>query len=320
MFFSEKMVIENYDRIVEKISKLSNNPKEEIERKIEAKRAKLSGLISKEGAAQVVAAELGISFDNEKLKIEELLSGMRKVNTLGKVMKISPVRTFKTKKGDDGKVANLFIADETSNIKVVLWDTNCIALLEKGDIQEGTVIEILNGSMRDNELHLGSFSELKITTQTFEEVKSGKIFKQKNILDLKNADSASIRAFIVQSFEPKFFHVCPACKKKAVQDGESFNCVEHGKVTPEKRALLNLILDDGTETIRTVIFHDNLPTIGITDVDNLEQVITQRENLLGKEMIFHGAVRNNKFFNTPEFIIERVEDVNPDFLINELEN
>ena len=41
---------------------------EEVNRKIEAKRAKLSGLISQEGAAQIVAAELGINFENEKLK------------------------------------------------------------------------------------------------------------------------------------------------------------------------------------------------------------------------------------------------------------
>jgi hypothetical protein len=314
------MVIENYDKIIEKISRISNISKEEIERKIEAKRAKLSGLISREGAAQVIAAELGISFDNEKLKIEELLSGMKKVNTIGKVMSVSPVRTFKTKKGDDGKVANLFIADETSNIKVVLWDTNSIALLERGEITEGIVIEIVNGSMRDNELHLGSFSEIKITNQSLEGVKTGKIFREKNIADLKNSDYATVRAFIVQSFEPKFFHVCPSCKKKAVPEGEGFLCAEHGKVIAEKRALLNIILDDGTETIRTVAFHDTLPELGITDLDNLEQLIMQRENLLGKEMLFHGTIRNNKFFNTPEFIIERVEIVDPDLLIKSLEN
>jgi len=95
------MAGDNYDRIIEKISKISGVSKEEIERKIEAKRAKLSGLISKEGAAQVVAAELGISFDNEKLKIEELLPGMRKVNVTGKVVNIYPARTFKTKTGED---------------------------------------------------------------------------------------------------------------------------------------------------------------------------------------------------------------------------
>src|SRR4030043_430889 len=150
------MPVENYERIIEKISKISNIEKEEIERRVEAKRAKLSGLISKEGAAQVIAAELGISFDNEKLKIEELLPGMRKVNTFGKVINVFQPRAFKTKKGEDGKVANLFIADETSNIKVVLWDTNHISLIENGKISEGVVVEIANAAMRDNELHLGS--------------------------------------------------------------------------------------------------------------------------------------------------------------------
>ena len=177
---------ENYERIVDKISKISKLDKGEIERRVEAKRAKLSGLISKEGAAQVIAAELGISFDNEKLKIEELLPGMRKVNTLGKVVNVTQPRVFKTKKGDDGKVANLFIADDTSNIKVVLWDLNHINLIENGKIAEGVVIEISNANMRDNELHLGSFSELKVTNQSIEDVKIEKNFKEKKISQLKN--------------------------------------------------------------------------------------------------------------------------------------
>jgi|WetSurMetagenome_2_1015567.scaffolds.fasta_scaffold55327_1 ssDNA-binding replication factor A large subunit len=311
------MVVENYDRIVEKISKKSNIPIEEIERKIEAKRAKLSGLISKEGAAQVVAAELGINFDNEKLKIEELLPGMRKVNTSGKVTALFPARDFKTKKGDPGKVANLFIADETSNIKVVLWDTNAIKLLETGEIKEGSSVEIINGSMRDNELHLGSFSEIKPSNETFGEVKAGKIFREKHLLDIKLSENARVRAFIVQSYDPKFFYVCPQCRKKAIQEGGGFVCAEHGAVEGEKRALLNVVLDDGTETIKAVAFHDTLPELGLTDLNNIEQLFMQREGLLGKEMVFNGTVRSNKMFNTPEFIIETVEEVNPERLIVE---
>jgi replication factor A1 len=314
------MPVGNYERIIEKISKISNLEKEEIERRVEAKRAKLSGLISKEGAAQVIAAELGINFDNEKLKIEELLPGMRKVNTLGKVISVFQPRSFKTKKGDEGKVANLFIADDTSNIKVVLWDTNHISLIENGQINSGIVVEISNATMRDNELHLGSFSELKVTNQEINNLKTEKSFREKNISELKNSDNVKIRGFIVQSFEPKFFYVCPSCKKKAIQEGEFFNCAEHGKVAAEKRALLNIIVDDGTETIRTVAFHENLPSIGLTDLENIEELIVQRGKLLGKEMFFYGTVRNNKVFNTPEFIIEKVEEVNPDLLIKELES
>lgn len=310
---------ENYDKILDKISKSSELDKEEIERRIEAKRAKLAGLISKEGAAQIIAAELGLSFDKEKLKINELLPSMRKVNCIGKIINVSPIRTFTTKKGDEGKVVNFLIADDTSNIKVVLWDTNHIALVEKGDLKEGSVIEIGNASMRANELHLGSFSELKSSKEVIENAMTEKIVQHKNISDFKMSDSASTRAFIVQAFEPKFFYVCPECRKKAVAEGENFVCGEHGKVIPEKRALINLVLDDGTESIRSVLFHNALPELGLNDLEDSEKLLSQKEDLLGKEMIFSGDVRMNKFFNNPEFVVEQVKDVNPDELIAQLE-
>ena len=50
--------MDNYEKLLDRISRSSGLAKEEIEKKVEAKKAKLSGLISKEGAAQIVAAEL----------------------------------------------------------------------------------------------------------------------------------------------------------------------------------------------------------------------------------------------------------------------
>jgi len=309
----------NYERIVTKIAQSANLEKEEIERRIQAKRAKLSGLISSEGAAQIVAAELGISFDNEKLKIEELLPGMRKVNVVGKIISLFPVRCFTTKKGDEGKVCNFIIADDTSNIKVVLWDTNHISLIENGKIDKDKVVEIKNASMRDNELHLGSFSELNLSDEVFENIKSERIVREKKIKDFRISESVSTRAFIVQSFEPRFFHVCSECNKKVVSGEEGFICAEHGKVASEKKALINIVLDDGTENIRAVVFHENLKSLGISDLDNTERLIVQREELLGKEMIFTGNIRMNKFFNNPEFIIDNINEVDLDNLIKELE-
>jgi replication factor A1 len=310
----------NYERILDKLSKSAGVEKEEIERKVEAKRAKLSGLISKEGAAQVIAAELGISFENEKLKIEELLPGMRKVNLSAKVLNMSPVRTFTTKKGEEGKVVNLFVADDTSNIRIVLWDTNHISLVEKGEIKEGTVIEIANGSMRDGEIHLGSFSEVKLSGETFENVKTEKIVKEKPIVDFNVADNIGVRAFIVQIFEPRFFNACPECGKKPSAEGENFNCAEHGKIVPDKRAILNLVIDDGTESIRGVLFHETISSLGIEDITDAEKIMAQKLNLLGKEMIFSGNVRMNTYFNNAELIINEVQEVNLDELIGKLEN
>ena len=311
---------ENYNKILEKIARSANLEKEEIERRVEAKRAKLSGLISKEGAAQVVAAELGISFDGERLKINELLPGMKKVNFVGKVVNLSPVRTFTTKQGEEGKVANMFIADETSNVKVVLWDTNHIELIEKNKVVVEKVVEIGNASMRDNEVHLGSFSDFKLSDEKLENVITERVVQEKDITNFRVGDNPSVRAFVVQAFEPKFFYVCPECRKKATQEAEGFICAEHGKVSAEKRALITIVLDDGTESIKAVLFHETLPKIGITELDNPERLINQREDLLGKEMVFSGNVRNNKFFNNTEFIINDVAEVNLDELIGNLEN
>lgn len=309
---------ENYQRILGRIAKHAGVEREEIERRIEAKRAKLSGLISKEGAAQIVAAELGINFDNEKLKINELLPGMRKVSLIAKIINIFPVRTFE-RNGKENKVANMIVADETSNTRLVLWDTNHIQLLEKGEIGEGSVIEVSNASVREGEVHLGSFSELKISNSVIEEVKIEKNFGYKNIADFKISDSVKTRAFIVQLFEPRFFNVCAECGKKVSFDGESFTCSEHGKVASEKRAVMNAVIDDGTQTIRSVLFHEKLGELGITELENTEEMLKQRAEVLGKEMVFMGAVRNNKFFNNLEFIIDNVKDVDIDELITELE-
>jgi len=306
----------NYEKMVERIAKSANLDLDEIRRRVDAKCAKLSGLISKEGAAQVIAAELGISFDNEKFKIEELLPGMRKVNLIAKVINLFPVRTFE-RNGQTNKVANMIVADDTSNIKVVLWDTHHIDLIENGQVKIGSVIEIGNSSVREGEVHLGSFSEFKLSKEVFENVQTEKVVKEKTISDFRVGDSASVRAFVVQSFDPRFFHVCPECKKKAVPEGDGFVCKEHGKVNPEKRALINIVID--TETIRAVLFHDVLSKIGLTELEDENLLQQQKENLLGREVVFSGDVKMNNFFNNPEFIIRDLGEVNMDNLIKSLE-
>ena len=215
----------NYERILEKIAKASGIEKREIENMVEARKSKLSGLISREGAAQVIAAELGVSFENEKLKIDELLPGMRSVNVVGKVITLFPVRSFKTKRGDESKVANMWVADDTSNIKVVLWDTHHVQLIETGEIKEGTVVEIKNAAMRESELHLGNFSEIKPSNELFENVVTERVLREKNISEFKKGANVSTRAFIVQAFEPRFFNVCPECGKKVTSEGDAFVCL-----------------------------------------------------------------------------------------------
>jgi len=302
-----------YEKILERLSKVSGVEKEEINRRVEAKRAKLSGLISHEGALQVIAAELGISFDNEKLKIDELLPGMRKVNFTGKVIKKYPIREFTTKSGDKGKVANMIVADDTSNIKVVLWDTNHISLLESEEVQEGICVDIAAGNMREGEVHMGSFAELKVSDETFDEVQTEKPVKDKEVKEFNVGDKVMNRSFVVQSFSPRFYNANPETGKKITEEELASG------VPSEKRAILNVVIDDGTENIRAVLFHEMVQKLGLTESEDENLIEQQRQNILGKEMIFGGNVRMNSYFNNPELIVDSIDDVDLDKEIVALE-
>lgn len=307
---------DNYLQLVERISKASGLSVEEIERKIDAKRAKLSGLVSKEGACQIVAAELGVNFDKERMKISELVHGMKRANILGKVLSISPVRSYQ--KGErEGKVCNLFVADESSNAKVVLWDTNHIFLIESGKMKVGDIVEIYNGNVRNGEIHLSSFSDIKLSNEKIGDVVVDKVFESGKISEARAGQSLRTRAVIMQVFEPRYFEVCSECGKR-VFEGE---CKIHGKVEAKKRALMNLVLDDGSETIRSVLFGEQINKLGLTDEEifSLEKFNEVKSKFFGEEKYFLGNVRSNALYNTNEFNIEQVEEVNPDVLIKELE-
>jgi len=307
---------QNYTQLLERISRTSGLSIGDLERKIEAKRAKLSGLISKEGAAQIVASELGINFDKEKIKISEMMSGMKKANVTGKIIQMFPIREY-NKNNRQGKIGVFIFSDETSSIRTVLWDTNHIDLIEQGKIKEGDVVDITNASVRNSELHLTGFSDIKLSNEVLENVVEKLVVQERNILDLKIGNNVKIRALVVQIFEPRFFTVCPVCSKKVSEIGE---CKEHEKVAGERRALLNLVLDDGSETIRTVLFSEQIELLGIKKEElEPEAFLTKRKEILGSEFLFSGQVRENKFFNNQEFFATDIEKIDIEKLIEQLE-
>jgi len=313
-----EMVIQNYQQLVEKIAKSSGLSVEEVDRKVEAKCAKLSGLISKEGSAQIVASELGISFDKERLKVSEIATGMRRINIIGKIIKLNPIREFKTKNNIPGKVLSMNVADDSGNIRVVLWDTNHIALFESEKIREGDVVDISNATIRNDELHLSGFSDIKLSSEIIDNVNTQKRVIEKKINELKSGDSVMLRAVVVQMFEPKFFEVCPECGKK-VNDGE---CAVHGKVIPVKRHLLSVVLDDGSGNMRAVLFSEQIMGLGINEDDlTSEELFTKKkESILGEEAFFVCNVRNNNLFNTTELIINEINQIDIDSLISSLKS
>ena len=321
------MIKATYQQLIQRIVHLSGLTIGEIERRIEAKKAKLSGLISSIGAAQVVAAELGISFEKQRFKIIDMLIGMKKISVIGKVIETYPTRKYRRAE-HEGEIGSFLLADDGSSIRVVLWDTNHIDMIRNGIIKKDIVIEIKNADVRGTtirEIHLSSNAKIELSDK---EIKNVKIIKDKlpskKISEFKSGEKINVRAHIVQIFQPNFFLTCPECGMKISYEGDKAVCMKHGAIAPKKRALVSLVIDDGTENIRAVGFNEiilKLFKLEDKEVEKLQDssfFLNKKQDLLGSEIIFSGRVRQNVMFNRNEFILNNIEEAKPGDIIEEL--
>src|SRR3989338_4277624 len=321
-----------YEQIVEKIKKEASLSEDEIGDKVKEKMKQLSGLISKEGAAHIIANELGIKLlDNisGKLQIKNIISGMRDVETVGKLQQIFPVKEFQSGERQ-GKVASVVIADESGSIRAVFWGSQADNLQ---NISQNDIIKILGAYVRDNngqkQIHVNDRSKLIINPEgeTVGEVKAQfSKAARKNISELSENDSqAEIMGTIVQVFDLRFFEVCPKCNKRAKQNENSFTCNDHGNILPAYSYVMNAILDDGTDNIRSVFFRNqaekliNMEKGQIMQFkDNLQNFEEVKNNLLGSMVKVSVRINKNDFFGRSELIANDISIANPEEEIQRL--
>jgi ssDNA-binding replication factor A large subunit len=301
-------------QIIETIKKESGISETDINNKINQKLNQLSGLISKEGAAHIIANELGIKLLEQtegKLQIKNILAGMRNVETLGKATQVYEVREFNTN-NRSGKVGSLIIGDETGSIRLVMWGSQTDHL---NKIKPGDIIKIENAYCRDNqgrkEIHMNDRSNIYINPEgesigeikTTEERASA---QRKKISELAEGNNIEILGTIVQVFEPRFYEVCPECNKRAKQTDTGFECKDHGKIAPAYSAVMNAFLDDGTGNIRAVFFKNQADKLIEKDIltfkDDISTFETVKNDLLGKIIKVVGRVNKNEMFDRLEFV------------------
>ncbi|NTV23720.1 MAG: hypothetical protein HGA85_05090 [Nanoarchaeota archaeon] len=302
------------ETIISKIKDQTGMSDKDIEKKIKDKLDLLSGLISKEGAAHIIANELGVKVFDEtsKVEIKNLLPGMRSVEISASVIRIFETRTFE-RQGTQGKVANFMVSDPTGSCRVVAWNEMADAVQK---LKLGDKIKLENAFAKDNngrtELHMGDRSTLTVTEHGTGVAPEASSAARKKISELKEGDdNVEVMGTIVQTFDPRFFEVCPSCGKRMRQSDGNFVCEVHGQVATDYSYVVNLVLDDGTETIRVVLWknqamrlfkltHEELlgrRTAGFEDVKN---------DLLGKIIKFVGRTSKNQMFDRLEFVAHLV--------------
>lgn len=103
-----------------------------------------------------------LSEDSPLLKISGLKTSDHNISIVGRVMRISNVKKFVNRKGREGKLANLLLADDTGEIRVVMWTENIKSLkkFKEGDAIKIKGVEIKQG-FRTDEAHLNMNSTIE---------------------------------------------------------------------------------------------------------------------------------------------------------------
>ena len=304
----------------------------ELDQRIKTKINELSGLISEEGAAHIIANELGVELfapQDTKLKLKEIYAGMRNVSFTAKVLKKYDTREF-NKNDKIGKVRSIMVGDDTGTMSVVFWNDQ-VSLADT--FQEEDIIALKQGYVRENngnkEVHVGEKCTITVNPEgeTINVTRQRVAFQRKTIQELQpNEDGAEILGTIVQVFDPRFFNVCSNCGKKVVEAQTGFSCNEHGAVQPSLSYVMNLILDDGTGTIRSVLWKNQTNHLLAKQEQDMslykENPSTFEDiktDLLGEQVKMIGRVQHNQMFDRLELNVQIVEKAKPDDELARLE-
>ena len=320
------------EEIIEKIQNKTGLDKSKIEEKINAKMDEHGGLVSKEGAAHIIANEFGVKLFKQtssgRLQIKNIIPGLRSVSFVGRVVRIFPVKSYKTEKRQ-GKIGSFLVADETGRIRVVFWDTNQIKVIEDGQMKEGDVIRLTSCYVKEGlkgqpEVHASSRSKLDVDPDIPEAKKIPSLSELSNTAQrVKISDVqegfAEIRGAIVNFVgDGSFYEVCPKCNKKVYNN----SCNEHGEVDPKHALVVSALLDDGTDNIRVVFFRkqaekligsesEELYSLGESNNDLSYGIKEAQKELLGKDLVVEGRVSNNDYSGELEMIARRISFTNP---------
>jgi ssDNA-binding replication factor A large subunit len=327
------MIDISFEEAVARIHQESGLPLPEIRSRIDAKLAQLAGLVSREGAAHILANELGIQLAKPApaagatLKIADVGLQSRNITIVGRVVQKYDVRSF-SKNGRDGQVASLLLGDETGVIRVTFWNDQVDAFTQ---LNVGDVLEVRNPFVKPG-LRADRVEAQLNTQSTIVVNPEGVVIAQregytpraerppavqKYLKDLQgDEENVEIIATIVQVYDPRFFDSCPQCNRKLVSANQ---CNEHGEVVGAINGSMSAFLDDGTGNIRCTFWKQQaLRLLGKTEADfvrfrddpaSFEDV---KNDLLGEFVKVTGKVRKNDTFDRLEFTAQLVtKDIDP---------
>ncbi|MBS7642477.1 MAG: hypothetical protein QW374_05130 [Candidatus Bathyarchaeia archaeon] len=146
--------------------------RDDILRMIEEKKREFLGFLSDEGAALILAQELGLTMEStssgySETKLSSLVPGLRSVSVKGRIVSVKEPTKFTRSYGREGVVQRVTIMDDDGAIvDIVLWDDSVERFSRLG-VGYGSLIRIRSGYTREGlggrvEVHVGRRSDIEV--------------------------------------------------------------------------------------------------------------------------------------------------------------
>jgi len=278
----------------------------------------------------IVKKEKKIKFEGIFVdKIEHLQIKKGVVSFQGVVSSVDNLKRINSKTGEEISLLGFVVSDNSDGIRITLWREKAEEFAESLKVGTGiafknVMVKYSNFSGR-NEISLLNDSKIDFIDLDITNIKeiaprieertlkfSGNYSK---ISEIKSPGNYEIKGFIAKELNNiTIYEACSKCYKKID------NCTCEEKGNPEYRMIFNIIIDDGSGTIRaTVIGNRGEELVGektnvilkIKETPDFEGFLQKRsKDLLGKDIVIKGRVKFSEYSNSYEISAYEFQDVN----------
>ncbi len=249
----------------------------------------------------------------------------------GIITSIDNLKTVSLKSGENLPLLGFIVSDNMDGIRVSLWNQKAeqyskVLSVGQGLLMKNILIKYSTFSNR-NEISIIDESVLELIDLEIENLKSIEFDRKElkssfsgnysKIVKINAPGMVEVKGFIAKDLNNiTIYEACTNCFKKV----ENCSCGLRDKT--EFRMIINLIIDDGSGTIRTTLMGETAEKFIGVETDKISQIKETPEyekflekkssEFLGKDIIIKGRVKFSDYSNSYELSAYYFKEVNID--------
>ncbi len=267
----------------------------------------------------------------------ELLQTFKGITSFkGKITSVDNLKIIESKSGESISLLGFIVSDQTDWIRVTLWgetaeDYSSKLSLNQGLLLKNVIVKHSTFSQR-NEISIINDStleliEVEVNNPKTKDINNGSIKSSfsgiyRKIDSINTSGMVEIKGYIAKKLENiTIYEACTQCFKKLD------NCLCEIKAESEFRMIVNLLIDDGSGSIRVTFIGDRAEKfmgfetekiIQIKETPDFEKFMNKKSSdFLGQDIIIKGKSKFNDYSSSYEILVYEYKYLDID---EELEN